>query len=102
MALAIHIETQYTVIVLNDSDQAIESFVLSGPAVQVELGPIAARRKVRRRFRFSQDGELIFYARQDGVPFNGVVDRYVTNDMGGRTIVRVKGKGVYVVEQKGL
>jgi len=43
---AIDVETRYTVCVHNGSDRPIESLVVTGPGVRVELGPIGPGRRV--------------------------------------------------------
>ena len=86
---AINVVTRYTVRVLNESGNAIESFVVTGPGVRVELGPVAPGHRVKRHLGFSGDGSLEFTARQGQSNFRGVLDGYVTGGLGGDTTIRV-------------
>jgi hypothetical protein len=95
---AVDIMTRYTLRVCNDSDRTIESFVVTGPGVREELGPIAPGRKAQRHIDVTGDGSLEFSARQQDVQFGGTAEGYVTPNLGGDTTIRVKERGVYEVQ----
>lgn len=95
---AIDVATRYTVTVYNESEQSIESLVVTGPGVHIELGPIAPGQKARRYFHFEGDGKLIFNARQQEAQFSGELESYVTGGGGGTKSIRIKQKGVYEIQ----
>jgi hypothetical protein len=92
--------TQYEVTVINKSDAAIDSFVVEGPGVQVELGPIQIGESKQNRVFFDDDGNLTFNARQQQLRFNGEIDDYVTRNMGGMATVRIKPGGNFNVARR--
>jgi hypothetical protein len=94
---AMNIHTRYTVRVHNDSDQPIESLVVTGPGVRVEFGPIAPGEHTHRHIHFSGDGTLDFSARQQELRFGGQVEGYVTGGWSGDTSVRIKPRGVFEI-----
>jgi hypothetical protein len=95
---AIDVSTRYTVRVFNDSDRPIESLVVSGPGVRVELGPIAPGQRTRRHIHFHGDGTLDFSARQQELRLSGQLEGYVTSSMGGDKSIRVRESGVYEIQ----
>ncbi len=92
---AIDVVTHYTVDVENESDRRIESFVITGPGIRAELGPIAPGRRVQRHFQFLGDGTLDFAAQQQDVQFRGQLDGYVTSGLGGEKSIVVRPDGDY-------
>ncbi len=98
MLSAINITTRYTVRVHNDSDRPIESLVVTGPGVRVELGPIAPGQQAQRHVHFRGDGTLDFSARQQEILFSGQLEGYVTGGLGGNRTIRVKQRGVYELQ----
>jgi len=95
---AIDVSTRYTVRVFNDSDRPIDSLVVTGPGVRVELGPIAPGQHTRRHIYFRGDGTLDFSARQQELQFSGQLEGYVTSDWGGDKSIRVRQRGVYEIQ----
>jgi hypothetical protein len=95
---AIDVATRYTVRVHNDSDRPIESLVVTGPGVRVELGPIAPGQQARRHIRFRGDGTLDFSARQQQLQFSGQLEGYVTGGMGGDKSIRIGQRGFYEIQ----
>lgn len=95
---AIDVSTRYTVRVLNDSDRPIESLVVTGPGIRVELGPIAPGQRTRQHIHFRGDGALDFSARQQELQFSGQLEGYVTSGLGGYKSIRIKQKGVYEIQ----
>ncbi|WP_339747674.1 hypothetical protein [uncultured Rubinisphaera sp.] len=94
---AVAVSMQYTVRVFNKSDQTIDCFIVTGPGVQVELGPIASGQHTRRDLLIQTDGTLEFTARQQELEFKGQLEGYVTGGMGGFKDIRVKEGGVYEI-----
>ena len=88
----------YTVRVHNEGDRPIESLVVTGPGALVEFGPIAPGGRVQQNLRFEGAGTLDFKAHQQGAPFNGKSDAYVTRGVGGAWTIRVKQNGHYESE----
>jgi hypothetical protein len=96
---SIDVETRYTVTVINESSAPIRSFLVSGPGVRAEMGPISPNGKAKEHLRFSGDGSLEFAAHLVESKTNGVIEDYVTGGLGGRNIVRVKPGGNIEVER---
>ncbi|TWT64191.1 hypothetical protein [Rubinisphaera italica] len=94
---AVAVSMQYTVRVYNNSNQTIDSFIVTGPGVQVELGPIASGQYKRRDILIQTDGTLEFAARQQELEFKGQLEGYITGGMGGFKDIRVKQGGVYEI-----
>ena len=95
---AIDVSTRYTVRVHNASDRPIESLVVTGPGVRVELGPIAPGQRTRRHIHFRGDGPLDFSARQQELQFGGQLEGYVTHGWGGDKSIRIRQRGVYEIQ----
>jgi hypothetical protein len=89
--------TQYVVTVVNESDATIDDFVVDGPGVQVELGPIQVGESKQCRVFFDADGTLMFNARQQQLRFDGEIEGYVTGNLGGMATVRIKPGGNFTV-----
>jgi hypothetical protein len=90
--------TRTTVDVINDSPNAIESFVLEGPGIYKEVGPIAAGQQIRRHLHFRGPGTLSFVAKEQGIEFRGVIEGYVCFDVGGRATIRMTAPKIWRVE----
>jgi hypothetical protein len=89
--------TQYVVQVANQSGAQIDSFVVEGPGVRVELGPIQAGEIKQCRVFWDCDGTATFTARQQQTRFDDEIDSYVTRNMDGEAMVQVKPGGKFVV-----
>lgn len=90
---AIVVFTRYTLVVVNDSDQPVESFVVTGPDVDIELGPIPAGGRTQRHLRFGGDGKLAFEMTQQQSRFGGELEGYVTPNFRSRKTVKIKQGG---------
>ncbi|MFN4874567.1 MAG: hypothetical protein ACK5JP_12215 [Akkermansiaceae bacterium] len=95
-ASAIDISTRFTVRVYNDSYLPIESFVILGPGIQTEIGPIAPGKKAVQHNYPTTDGSLRFTAQQQKINFEGELEGYVTNGIGGDKTVRIKENGYLI------
>jgi hypothetical protein len=95
---AIDVETRYKVRVSNDSNRPIESLIVAGPGVRVELGPIAPGQLTRRNIHFDGDGTLDFLARQQQTQFGGQLEGYVTGGWNGDKTIRVRQGGTFDIE----
>ncbi len=94
---AIDISTRYTVRVYNDSDHPIESFMILGPGIETEIGPISSGQKAIQHNHPTTDGSLRFSARQHGLNFDGELEGYVTGGLGGDKTVRIKENGSFEI-----
>jgi hypothetical protein len=92
--------TEYVVTVINESESKIDSFVVEGPGVRVELGPILVAESKQCRVNFDADGTLTFNARQQQLRFDGEIDDYVTRNMGGMATIRIKPDGKFNVARR--
>ena len=94
---AADIYTRYTVRVHNESDLPIESLIVTGPGVHVELGPIAPGEHALEHIHFSGDGTLDFSARQQELQFGGRLEEYVTGNWEGDTTIHIRRRGVFEI-----
>lgn len=94
---ALDLKTRYTVQVTNKSKEPIDSFVLTGPGVKVELGPIASADHTIQHFHVAGEGPLNFKAVQGGLEIMGQIDGYVATNLGGNATVRILPGGQYNV-----
>lgn len=101
-ALIVHsadrVKSRHIVTVQNDSDEMIESFILTGPDVSRELGPIDSRKASQTSFNLEREGALEFTACQHNKPFHGQVNGYVGADFGSTNSVRVLPGGQFEVK----
>ena len=96
-AAAISIETCYTVVVHNDLQQPLESVRVFGGGSDEYLGSIPPGGTVRESFWIQHDGELEFRALNGTTSYTKMIDGYVTNGMGGHTIVTINPDGTISV-----
>lgn len=94
---AINVATRYTVCFYNDSRQPVQSLIITGPGIRVDMGAIAPGGRARQHLQFRGDGSLDFSVRQQEKQFSGQVDGYVTHGLGGNKEVRLKDGGVFEV-----
>lgn len=95
---AIDISTRYTVRVYNDSNHTIDSFIILGPGVETELGPILSGQKAIQHNHITTDGSLSFTAKQQDVSFNSELEGYVSINHEGDMTVRIKEKGSFEIK----
>ncbi len=86
---AIAIETRYTVVVHNASDQSLESVRVFGGGCDEPFGTIPPGGIVRQSFWIEHDGELKFSA----ISYAKIIDGYVTHGSGGHTTVTINSDG---------
>lgn len=91
--------TRYTVVVINDSQQPIESLFIKtgGQHTLAEFKPIASGQSAKRHFSVSGT-PLDFTARQNQSGFGGSVDSYAFSDGKQGKIIRIKSPGTYELE----
>ena len=88
------IEFSYLVSVVNTSGVAVDSFVLTGPGMRVELGPIPPGGRVHHDCRFRGDGALGFTMSQRGAMQTvEEIDGYVTGGLNGDVQITVTAPG---------
>jgi hypothetical protein len=92
------VRTRYTVEVFNETNGPISSFVLTGPGVSTDLGPIAAGQHVRWHLHFHGSGPLNFAAKQQ-TEFKGQLDGYVSSDWPGHKLIQVRGPATCSIEE---
>lgn len=88
-ATAIAIETRYTVIVHNASEQPLSGVRVFGGGCEVDFGTIPPDGVVRRSFWIQHDGALECRALRGATTSINTIDGYVTNNMGGNLTVTV-------------
>lgn len=98
---AILIETRYVVTVSNRSSSDVESFLIDGGGVHVELGSLRPGQTRSRGFYIQHDDRLSFSGSRSGVAFGGTLDGYVTNNVGGHKSVIISSDGSVRVEHEG-
>jgi hypothetical protein len=95
--IARRVDLLYVVTVVNASGVTLDSFVISGPGVIADLGPVGPGARASHACRFADDGELTFAASQPGSSFSGTIDGYVYSISGGDEVVTVAGPGAVIV-----
>ena len=93
----IDVQTRYTIHVRNESDRPIESLIVTGGGVSVELGPVDSGQHLQKHIHFTHDGALNFAAHQQELRFTGQVEGYVTRNCGGDKTIVVKPNAVYEI-----
>lgn len=99
-ASVIAIETRYTVIVHNTSQQPLSGVRVFGGGCEADFGTIPPGGVVRRSFWIQHDGELEFRAVSGATTHSKTIDGYVTNNMGGHTTVTINPDGTISVSNK--
>lgn len=99
-AAAISIETRYTVVVHSTLRQPLESVRVFGGGSDEYLGSIPPGSTVRQSFWIQNDGKLEFRARSGTTSHAKTIDGYVTNGMGGHTIVTINPDGTISVRNQ--
>lgn len=94
---AIDISTRYILRVNNDSDHPIESFMILGPGIKTELGPIPVGGNAKHHFYPNAPGRLTFTARQMNTDFHGDLEGYVHKGAEGDKSVTIHGIGNYQI-----
>jgi hypothetical protein len=79
----------------NDSGTRLDSFVIRGPGVSVEIGPIRAGGTKQEYLRFRGSGSLDFTARQKELEFEGQLSETVFGGTTGTVTVVVKPDGKF-------
>ena len=100
MAAVIAIETRYTVVVENESQQPLDDVRVTGGGCDVNFGTIQAGAVVRRSFWIQQDGQLGFHTVSGATTHDKIIDDYVTGNLGGNTIVTIQSDGTLSVVNK--
>jgi hypothetical protein len=95
------IETRYVVTVSNQSSSDVESFLVDGGGVHVELGPLRPGQSRSRGFYIQHDDGLSFSGSRSGVAFSGTLDGYVTINLGGHKNVVISPDGSVSVDHEG-
>jgi hypothetical protein len=96
---AIEVATRYTLAIVNEQAMRIDSFIVSAPGVKVDLGPIPANGRRQKHLHFPGEGSLSFATQVGQTRTNGVIDEYVTRNLGSASTVRFKAGGSIEVEQ---
>jgi len=99
-ASVIAIETHYTVIVHNTSQQPLSGVRVFGGGCEADFGTIPSGGVVRRSFWIQHDGELEFRAVSGATTYSKIIDGYVTNSMGDHTTVTINPDGTISVFNK--
>ncbi len=98
---AISVDTRYTVVVHNNTLQPLINARVFGGNCDETLSTIAPGDKARHSFRIECEGELKFSAAGGATIYTGTIDGYVTNNLGGYTVVTVNADGTLTVEGSG-
>ena len=96
--LVIKIATTFTVVIANKSGSIIDNFVLTGPGVNIDMGPIAPNENAKHSFNVAHDGVLKFKAGQKNNETEGIVEDYVTSGIGGKKLVIIDSEKKFTVK----
>jgi hypothetical protein len=97
---AVFIETLYTVVVDNQTQRPLTGVRIFGSGnCDESIGTIAPGGKARRSFQIECEGALNFNATGGSTIYTGIIDGYVTSNMGGHTVVTVNADGTLTFDQ---
>jgi hypothetical protein len=97
VTVVVALETRYTVVVCNASQQPLEKIHIFGGGVDRKLDAIASGKNARCSFWVHGDGPLEMDCCLGSTTHSGIIDGYVTGNMGGRTVVTVQDDGEFSV-----
>ncbi|NBR85563.1 MAG: hypothetical protein EBT61_08655 [Verrucomicrobia bacterium] len=97
LGTAARIQQQYTVIATNYSSVRVEKFVVTGPGVKVDLGPIKPGHTVKRHLDFRGSGPLLCLAEQEGISTTAKLEELVDNSFRSYKRIQIPQKGVISV-----
>ncbi len=97
MGTAARIQQQYTVIATNDSSVRVERFLVSGPGVKVDLGPIKPGHTVKRHLDFRGAGPLSCSAVHEGISSVAELEERVDNNFRSFKRIQIAQNGVLTV-----
>ncbi len=100
IAAVIAIETSYSVIVHNASQQALSDVWVYGGGCEADLGTIPPGGLARRSLWINRDGKLEFCAVSSSTTRHMIIDGYVTNGIGGRAEVFIEPNGLISVSNE--
>lgn len=92
------LETRYTLTVTNAGSVKVDSFIVSGPGISHEFGPLLPGGSASHRFHVTADGELTSSMTIGQTVSTDVVDDYVTHNVGVNTRVTINGSKVAVMK----
>ncbi len=102
IAAVIAIETCYTVVVHNASNEPLDDVRVFGGGCDESLGRIPPGDTAQESFWIDEDGQLEFRARRAAAVHQAVIDWYVSNNLGGHTVVTVNADGTITAENRHL
>ena len=97
MVTVAEIESNYTVVVRNASEETLVNVRVAGGGCDEVFGSIPPGADIRRTLRFECDGRLEFWAQGASNTYAETIDGYVTGNLGGRSIVTVHRDGTISV-----
>jgi hypothetical protein len=83
------IETLYTVVVRNTTQNSVDNVRVFGGGCDVSFGSIPPQRAARRSFWIQHDGQLEFRAEAGSATYAITIDDYVTQNEGGQKTVTI-------------
>ena len=86
----IAIATRYTVVVINASQQRLDSVRVFGGGCDASYGSLLPGATARRSFWIRQDGTLVLHASEDKDTLEQTIDDYVTGNSGGYLKITVQ------------
>ncbi len=98
---AIRIESRYTVVVRNNSQQPLSGVRVFGGGCEADFGTIPPGGSVRRSFWSQKDDQLEFRAVTGATTHAETIDGYITGGIGGHTTVILNPDATISVSQKG-
>ncbi|MEI6127590.1 MAG: hypothetical protein WCQ99_13680 [Pseudomonadota bacterium] len=98
--LAFRIVGQYCLTIENESDERLESIIISSPDIKHEYGPLAPGKKKQLFLKIQRNGRIAFQARQGGKIFQSVLESRACSGMGvSRRLVIKPGRAFIVVNE---
>ncbi len=99
---AVAIATRYTVEVINDSGQPVQSILVTGAGMSpVELGPLSVGATTQTTLRLKEDGRLMILSRQGAEAHQAVLDSLASPSCAEHKTVVIGTGGVCAVGAQG-
>jgi len=94
---AITIITSYSLTIRNNSSSTVSRITITAPGVSRIIEGVRPNEESTQKFKFKSDGVLRFSATHNENEFSGIIEGYVTSNMGGEPVLIIKDNGKYEV-----
>ncbi len=100
VSVSLNLMAQYTLTVQNRTGSDINNISFAGPGVEVAAGPVKSQESRTVKMRFKHDGSLRYHVSLNEGEVDGIVEGYVTRNMGGDKLFLIREDGIEVRTRK--